>query len=623
MHNAVLIEDISYFQPDRDVSGVTPVQATTRDVPEPASDVAQGVADVATNPIPGMEDRPCWRVWEHRNVTEERTFRPGVWYFGVKSGKGDSPPQLFEAWVCGPLQVQAVTSDVQGNNFGRLLRFKTTLGKWREWAMPMEMLRGSAEELRGELLSMGLEIDPAERGKLSAYLQSAKPPRQITCALEVGWADGSFVLPDKVIGPNHLNVIFQSEERSSAEYLQRGSFPAWQQGVARLAMSNPVLILALSIAFAGPLLVPCHAEGGGIHLVGESSCGKTTALEAACSVWGGPQYKRSWRATANGIEGAATLFNDNLLALDEISEADPREIDRIAYALTNGVGKQRATRTGAARAPRHWRCVILSSGERTLETSMLDGGLRPKAGQKVRLLDVPVRRRHGAWDELHGHPDGRAFSDALKSAAGMHCGHAGRLFLSRLTLDSRDLGALLEAIKTRREFSPPGAEGQERRAAARFALVALAGELATEYGVTGWPAGAATAAAAEAFSWWRAHRGEGNDERRRVIEQVVAFIDSHGSSRFQDVGLFEGDSKAIIRDRVGWRERRDDGMVYYFTASGMREALKGFDFGPALDVLQAAGILHKYGANGERAKTMRFESRSVRVYEVRATNLHS
>ena len=44
--------------------------------------------------------------------------------------------------VCSPLHIDAVTFDGQDNNFGRLLRFKNTLGRWREWAMPMELLRG-------------------------------------------------------------------------------------------------------------------------------------------------------------------------------------------------------------------------------------------------------------------------------------------------------------------------------------------------------------------------------------------------------------------------------------------------------------------------------------------------
>ena len=115
-------------------------------------------------------------------------------------------------------------------------------------------------------------------------------------------------------------------------------------------------------------------------------------IEAACATWGGPNFRRSWRATANGMEGAAALFNDGLLALDEISECDPREVGAIVYALGNGRGKQRASRSGNARGVTRWRCVVLSSGERTIATAMQEGGYRAKAGQAVRLLDIPAAR---------------------------------------------------------------------------------------------------------------------------------------------------------------------------------------------------------------------------------------
>ena len=64
--------------------------------------------------------------------------------------------------------------------------------------------------------------------------------------------------------------------------------------------------------------------------------------------------------SANGMEGAAALFNDCLLALDEISECDPKEVGAIVYALGNGRGKQRASRTGSARGVVRWRCFVLS-----------------------------------------------------------------------------------------------------------------------------------------------------------------------------------------------------------------------------------------------------------------------
>lgn len=603
------------------VSGVSGVQANNDGLPTDTPVEADGVSEVsapAASKIPGMDERPCFRVFDDWVEHDGGKYRPGVWHFGIKLGKNDAPPTPSENRVCSPLHIEAVTFDGQDNNFGRLLRFRNTLGRWREWAMPMELLRGSGDDLRGELLAMGVEIDPTAKTLLANYLQSKPPERQVRCALQVGWCGDSFVLPDAVIGTAASGVIFQSGERGHDEHTRAGTHDGWRTEIAARAVGNPLLLLALSASFAGPMLARCNAEGGGVHFVGDSSTGKTTLLEAGCSVWGGANYRRSWRATANGMEGAAALFNDCLLALDEISECDPREVGAIVYALGNGRGKQRAGRTGSARAVARWRCFVLSSGERTIATTMQEGGHRAKAGQAVRLLDIPAARVYGAWDTLHDLPSGTAFSDVIKRAAVTHHGHAGRAFLERLTRDRQDFCALLEKIKALPEFSADGGEGQDKRAAARFALLALAGEMAIEYGITGWPEGEALNAAAEAFRVWRAARGRGNDERRQILDRVSAFIERHGDGRFSDADL-TGDTP--IRDRAGWWRDTGEGREYLFTADGMREALKGFDFKRALDALQEAGALPTPGADGRRQRFYRIGGRGVKLYPVQADKL--
>lgn len=600
------------------VTAVTAVQASTGAVSLVTAGDSAAVTGVTAGAIPGIDERPRFVALDDWTESDGRKYRPGVWYFGVKHGrKPDDPPALTEQWVCSPLHVEAVTHDGQEGNFGRLLRFVNTNGRRRDWAMPMELLRASGEELRGELLAMGVLIDPNAHRLLGQYLQALTPKRRVHCALQVGWCGASFVLPDEVIGPAAANVIFQSGERGHDEYTRGGTLAGWQADIAARAVGNPLLALAIAAAFAGPLLHRCKAEGGGIHLVGDSSTGKTTAIEAACSVWGGANYRRSWRATANGIEGAAALFNDCLLALDEISECDPREVGAIVYALGNGRGKQRASRTGAARSIARWRCMVLSSGERTLATSMAEGGRAPKAGQAVRLLDVAAARRYGAWDTLHGFADGPALSDAIKRAATTHYGHAGRAFLHRLTHDARNLAELLERVKALPDFAADGKEGQDKRAAARFALVALAGELATEYGLTGWPEGEAVNAASEAFRAWQAMRGRGNDERRQIPERVAEFIERHGDSRFSDADA--GGDDAMRINRAGWWRNTPGGRVYLFNGAAMREALSGFDFRRALDTLQEVGALP--ASSGERSKPERIGGRPVRLFAIHADKL--
>lgn len=560
--------------------------------------------------IPDAKERPCFRVLDEWIEHGGAKYRPGVWHFGTD--KDGSPTQ---SWICSPLHIDAVTYDGQDNNFGRLLRFKTTAGKWRQWAMPMDLLAGDGAMLRGELLGMGVEIDPTQKSRnlLATYLQARPPKRRMHCATQVGWCGDSFVLPDTVIGPNASGVIFQSGERGHDEHTRAGTLPGWQSEIAARAVGNPLLLLALSASFAGPLLGKCNGESGGIHFVGDSSTGKTTGIEAACATWGGPGYRRSWRATANGMEGAAALFNDCLLALDEISECDPREVGAIVYALGNGRGKQRASRSGSARGVTRWRCFVLSSGERTIATTMLEGGHRAKSGQGVRMLDIPAARAFGAWDELHGAESAAAFSDALKVAATRHHGIAGRAFLDKLTQDGRDFCATLEQVKALPMFSAEGGEGQDKRAAARFALIGMAGELATEYEVTGWPEGAAMDAAALAFRLWQANRGKGNDEGRQISDRVAAFIERHGDSRFSDA---DAPGEAHTRERAGWWRDSMGERTYLFTADAMREALKGFDFNRGLDALQAVGALPAASADGKRARFYRIDGRGVKLYPI-------
>ena len=605
--NAASLDALAQTLPHSDVSAVPDVQPNGDAVSAATAPETQDVAGVA----PTMSERPCYRVRDDWFEADGRRQRPGVWFYGTKAGKGDTPSTPTQQWVCSPLYVEAVTHDGQSSNFGRLLRFQNSLRHWRTWAMPMELLRGSGEELRGELLAMGLLIDPNAHRLLGAYLLSLIPKRRMRCALQVGWDGNAFVLPDTVIGPDAENVIFQSGERGHEEYTRAGTPGGWRETIPAKAIGNPLLTLALSAAFAGPLLAKCHQEGGGLHFVGDSSTGKTTLIEAACSVWGGPNYRRSWRATANGIEGAATLFNDGLMALDEISECDPREVGAIVYALGNGRGKQRASRTGTARSVTRWRTFILSSGERTISTSMLEGGYRAKAGQSVRLLDIPASGTHGAWNNLHGHATGAAFSDAIKTAAIIHHGLAGRAFLERLTKDTQDLAAHLEKLKKAPIFA--ATDGQHKRVAARFAVIALAGELATEYGITGWPEGLALDAAIHGFQAWLATRGEGNDERRQIIERVTDFIERHGDGRFSSIKSSDSDK---MRDRAGWYRDETKGRVYLFTTEGLREALKGFDFAHALDHLTEAEMLPKAQANGEHSRSYHISGRSMRLYTI-------
>lgn len=492
--------------------------------------------------------------------------------------------------------------------------------------MPMEMLASDCNELRAVLLSMGVTLNPVARIDLPLYLQRQYPTDNVQCVLQPGWSDSkcrAFVLPDTVIGPDAAGVVYQSETKGDTDYGTAGTLEGWQSNISAMAIDNPMLALAICTAFAGPLLYKCNAESGGPHFIGPSSTGKSSAMAAAVSVWGSPTYKRGWRATSNGLEAVATMFNDGLLALDELGECNPNDVGAVVYMIGNGQGKQRASRSGGFRHLARWRCSVLSNGEYSIGTSMAEGGHRIKAGQEVRIFDVPCADRpHGVWDTLHHYPDSRAFSDGIKNEAKAHYGTAGRAFLERLAAETEDLGSLLAAIRVRPEFTTNG-EGQEQRVAGRFAILAMAGELATEYGITGWQEGEAIKAAGDGLQAWRslqADKDGANRERGQIVQAITDFIDRHGDSRFSDADAVPDTSQqrqTIIHNRAGyWRTTTERGRVYLFNSVGMREALKGHDFGRAITYLQEAGLMPPSRKDGKHQIQHKVQGKNTRWYEV-------
>jgi putative DNA primase/helicase len=77
------------------------------------------------------------------------------------------------------------------------------------------------------------------------------------------------------------------------------------------------------------------------------------------------------------------------------------------------------------------------------------------------------------------------------------------------------------------------AAGQVQRGGRRFALVAAAGEMATDAGLTGWPAGEATRAARACYeAWIQSRGGSGSSEITSMLRQARRFLEQHGEGRF-------------------------------------------------------------------------------------------
>jgi putative DNA primase/helicase len=522
-------------------------------------------------------------------------------------------PQKSDVLVCGPFEALARTRDDNGESWGVLLTWTDGDGRAHEWAMPRSILAGDGREVRAHLLDKGLYVAPGRsaREALMTYLSAVAPEQTALCVNRGGWHDvrgaAVFVLPDAVYGqPGAERVVLQLASSLPHAFRVAGTVDQWQREIARYAVGNSRLTLAISAAFAAALLHLSGEESGGINFQGGSRLGKSTALRVAGSVWGGggvQGYIRQWRGTANGLEGVAGQHSDALLCLDEMGQVDAKEAGEVAYLLANGAGKSRAGRDGLARVAQSWRLLFLSTGEISLADKMQEAGQRARVGQEVRLVDVPADADagHGLFEVLHSFADGDSIARHLRDATSAYYGSPIRAFLAALVDQlAKDQDDVLLAIRVQREefvreYVPSSASGQVLSVAGRFALIASAGALATAYGITGWEEGAAERAAARCFRAWLDRRGtSGAGEIEAGISQVMQFVAAHGASRFQAIGeRGDGREEHKIINRAGFKRHDDKGRHEYLVLAKLwtHEVCKGHDARMIARELHARGLL--------------------------------
>jgi uncharacterized protein (DUF927 family) len=526
-----------------------------------------------------------------------------------------------DVWICSPLHIEAQTRDSSSTAWGRLLEWKDPDGVSHSWAVPMELLQKDGSDLRGGLARLGLSIAPSKKSRdlLATYIQTWRVDKRALCVEKLGWYGDVYVTPSKSHGESDDSVVFQNAHAIEPALETIGTVEQWRDSVGRLAKGNSRLVFAISTAFAGALMDMSNVGSGGFHVRGASSTGKTTAIKAAASVWGNPErYKRQWRATTNGLEGLASLHNDGVLILDDIDQANEKDVGDAAYMLSNGQGKARADRNGAPRAAASWRLMLLSSGEHSLSTIMARAGKRATAGQEVRLADIEADAGAGMglFESLHGVETPALFAQIVNDAAAANYGSAGTEWLQCLVTDRKAIDQLVrDGIKQfAGEIVPKNSSGQLERVALRFALVAVAGELASHYGITGWQKGESEQAAEACFKAWLEGFGRGNREDKSLLAQVRAFFEAHGASRFES--MVDTNEQRVINRAGFYRGGLNGEMKEYLVLpeAFKSELCKGFDHKKAAKTLEAAGWIVA-GGDGRPTQKLRLPSMgSTRCY---------
>tara|TARA_Y100001963_G_scaffold158598_1_gene258816 strand:- start:2871 stop:4016 length:1146 start_codon:yes stop_codon:yes gene_type:complete len=180
----------------------------------------------------------------------------------------------------------------------------------------------------------------------------------------------------------------------------------------------------------------------------ESGVGKTTAMEAAVSVWGRPRDLMLRKEDTFNIKmHRGEIYHSLPLYLDELTESKATELSNLAYQLTGG--RQRGRMTSGGNAERYrgdaWKLLSVTTGNTSVIERISITKAMPKA-EAQRILEVKVDR---LFDEVRD----KQIQDEFSAAVGNNYGHAGKIYIQYIMNNLDGVKKLVDEIRVKVDTS--------------------------------------------------------------------------------------------------------------------------------------------------------------------------
>lgn len=421
------------------------------------------------------------------------------------------------------------------------------------------------------IIDHGGYINPEYVKFAQYYLHSLTPRNLVYAAQNTGWYKHNkldknyFILPKIIIGEvdSNYTIKYLPKEPSSAQESihERGTLGEWQEHIGNKCCLNKAPLFFLGVSFSAPLGYLLKLDGGGFHAYGLSSSGKTTLLQIASSIYGnaddpanciGEGIIQRWLTTANGMESTGMAFSDLLTAMDEVGTSTDKDFGSSIYNYCGGVGKVRATSTGAKATQRNWRATLLSSGEYPIYKQIeYASGNEAKAGQMVRVIEILIEEN--MFEHTEGLPPSE-FATNLKEACADYYGTPAIPYLEYLVAISNDRVLHRQLLKdyneTIRSLKQEGMHPLHERALKRFASVYMGLKLAIDIKLIPCTHEDAMESVKYVLNNWLENNAMISDVDRGV-EATLTFIRTN-QSRFRNAR----DSTTVKSNIVGYKDSR-------------------------------------------------------------------
>lgn len=191
---------------------------------------------------------------------------------------------------------------------------------------------------------------------------------------------------------HYREKTFNSTYCGELDIKPKGTKEAWLEMFHKEVKNQPPLLfmccVALSAVVATYLEKKVGRESLIVHVVGNSTTGKSTSCKLAVSMFGNADTGTNglfstYNSTDNAMMKTLAGIHGMVVALDELSMASMKNQSSFVYKLANGTNKARLNQDSTMKERETWSGTIISNGEKSLLGSSVKN-----PGLKIRVIEV-------------------------------------------------------------------------------------------------------------------------------------------------------------------------------------------------------------------------------------------
>lgn len=347
----------------------------------------------------------------------------------------------------------------------------------REFSIPLASVM-SKDRLRDVIASQGMPVMGKGLDELMFYIARwVKDLQNMGQAEKVrtqfGWTeDKTFILGDREITPNEVKYSPPANSilNTCAMLTKKGELSEWKSVVNFYNNAGmEAQAFALFLGFGSILMPFTQIRGGIVNLMSPGSgTGKSTVQMAINSIWGHPyDLLMNSDDTYNATIHRFGVLNNLPATIDEITNLREEMVSQLAYAITQGRGKNRMESQRNEERINHtfWRLLAITSSNSSLYDKLFSLKEFPE-GEMMRIIELKIARDSNYSKE---------YTDALFGKLQSNYGLAGDTFVRYCVANLPDALDVFRDVQLRLDTA--AGLGQRERFWSSIGALAIAGGL--------------------------------------------------------------------------------------------------------------------------------------------------